>query len=71
MRNKFKGKGKLTAKIDMKIWQYEAKTLISDLTYSLTEVSKIVTLIEKLEKECHRNVADLETNMNRIKEDLR
>lgn len=64
LRKKIEGMNKLSAKLDKKIWEYECKTLIADLEFSLKELTKIVGDIGKLQKDTNNDVIKLNSTIN-------
>jgi len=62
---------RLTPRQDVKIWQYETKTLIADLKYSSDALGPIIQAIDKLQKDCVRSSDNLDNVILKIKTDLK
>jgi DNA repair ATPase RecN len=62
---------KLTPRHDVKIWQYETKTLIADLKYSSEKLDPIIKAIDKLQKDCVRSSDNLDNVILAIKTDIK
>jgi len=62
---------KLTARQDVKIWQYETKTLIADLEYSSKKLDPIIHEIDKLQKACVISADNLDNVILAIKTDIK
>lgn len=56
---------------DAKIWKYEVKTQIADLTVSIEKCDAIVAVLEELQIKCARTSDDLKNVLNNIKEQLK
>jgi N-methylhydantoinase B/oxoprolinase/acetone carboxylase alpha subunit len=54
LREKYENSDRLTPETDVKIWKYEIKSQIYDLTYSMEKCSNIVKELEKLQEDCAR-----------------
>lgn len=70
LRKKYLEGDKLKPNTDAKIWKYEIKSQVADLTVSLEEVNKIVKVLEKLQVNCVKTADDLDNVLKSIKEQL-
>jgi DNA repair ATPase RecN len=69
MRKKFAAR--LTALQDVKIWQYEVKSLIADLEFSSGKLDIIIDKIDDLQKKCVISSDNLSNVIHGIKQDLK
>jgi len=66
LRDKYKNAGRMTPKVDAKIWTYEVKTLVADLEYSKAQLDPIIAAIGKLQIDCARTSESLNQSILNI-----
>lgn len=71
LRADYRAEGRLKPNTDAKIWKYEVKSQIADLTVSLERCNEIVAELDKLQKDCARTSDDLKAVLKNIKEQLK
>lgn len=63
LRKKYEMGGKLTANTDVKIWKYEIKYQLADLTNSQDRCLEIIKILMKLQKDCARTQDNIESEL--------
>lgn len=71
LRKKYLTEDRLKPNTDAKIWKYEVKSQIADLTVSYDRCTAIVGVLDKLQKDCARTSDDLKNVLKNIKELLK
>ena len=71
LRKRYEDAGKLTANTDEKIWKYEIKYQLSDLTSSQQKCHEVIRILMKLQKDCARTQDDIENELEAMKVELK
>jgi len=71
LRKKFDDSGKLTPKTDIKIWKYEVKYLVQNLTNSQAKCLAVIKILKKLQADCARTQDNIDTELEAMKVELK
>lgn len=71
LRKRFKDADRLKASTDEKIWQYEIKYQIQNLTSSQNRCLEVIKRLMKLQKDCARTQDNLENELQAMKVELK
>lgn len=64
-------KKELKPSTDLKIWKYEIKSQIADLTVSLEKCDAIIVVLKDLQTQCVRTSDNLKAVLLKVKKDLK
>lgn len=71
LRKKYLDEDRLKPLTDAKIWKYECKSQVADLTVSLEKCDALVTVLDKLQKDCVKTSDKLKNVLLVIKNELK
>jgi hypothetical protein len=71
LRKKYIEGDGLSPNTDEKIWKYEVKSQIADLTNSMERCNEIVAVLKRLQKDCAKTQDNIENELEAMKVELK